>query len=74
MPDRCGYVDKLKWEDERYPMTAEEYTELADRCVAIIDRNWLWVDTLIMAQLRAKLTKREAIHVARLALEQMEAE
>ena len=51
----------------------DEFTEqIAAKLAHYLHRNWVIVETMVMVELKTKLTKREAIEVAKRALEIME--
>ena len=53
-------------------MNDAEFEAMAVKVAWMLNRNWLYVDIMIKAELHVVLSKREAISVARRALELME--
>ena len=54
------------------PANDRELEVMADKVARTIYRNWYLIDSLMESELHIKLSKREAITVARRALEMME--
>ena len=54
------------------PVNDAEMELMADKVARMLHRNWVYVDMMIKAELHTALSRREAIAVARRALELME--
>lgn len=57
---------------QRCPLNDQELERMADRVARMLNSNWAYVDFMIQCELHTSLSKREAITVARRALEKLE--
>ena len=54
------------------PISDQEIELMADKVAHMLRRNWYIVDFMVKSELHTSLSKREAVAVARRALELME--